>query len=173
MTRVFIIGILFGFPFGGVAGAYCALFGMCMGPEGMRQSIPSAPDPQLPPRQDAKPGPYITQLSPGDESQFQQWAADPNNNSKEYITPNPKADYDARGFWKAMNSGDQNARRAMSDADGKMHAPDTWKTPYHRSFSNESKYALPNAPKWNSRDQLIDGNGKVVWDDRDPKKFHE
>lgn len=126
-----------------------------------------------PPRPDAKPGPYITTLSPEDEKSFRTWAADPKNNSSEYVTPNPKADYDARGFWKAMQSGDPIAKRAMSAADGKLHAPDVWKTPYHRSFSAESKYALPTAPKWNDRDQLLDSTGKVVWDDRDPEHFNE
>lgn len=131
------------------------------------------PKQEAPPRSDAKPGPYFTQLAPAEEQQFRTWAADPNNNSSDYIEPNPTADYDARGFWKAMQSGDPVAKRSISAADGKLHAPDVWKTPYHRSFSRESKYATQDAPQWNDKDQLLDKTGKVVWDDRDPQHFNE
>ncbi len=45
-----------------------------------------------------------------------------------------------------------------------MHFPDTYKTPYHKTFSNESIYALPTAPHWEG-DQLVDQNGNIVFDD--------
>ncbi len=51
-----------------------------------------------------------------------------------------------------------------------MHFTDYWKTPMHETFSNESKFATPDAPKWNNKDQLIDKSGKVIFDDRKHKK---
>ena len=87
----------------------------------------------------AKPGPYVTQLDPQDETRFQSWV-------KQNQIPwqdSPTSDYDMRGFWKAQQSGDPNAKRGAN-----LHFPDTWKTPYHETFSNESKYALPTAGRW-------------------------
>lgn len=108
----------------------------------------------------AKPGPYKTQLAPQEESQFQQWVKQ--NNVPWQDTPT--ADYDMRGYWRAMASG--KAKQSLNANDKTMHFPDTYKTPYHKSFSNESMYALPNAPKWNEQDQLVDSKGHVVFDER-------
>lgn len=33
------------------------------------------------------------------------------------------------------------------------------------SFSNQSIYALPNAPAWNHKDQLVDSGGNVAFDE--------
>jgi hypothetical protein len=108
----------------------------------------------------AKPGPYITKLSSDDESAFQAWV------KKNHVPweDSPVADYDMRGYWKAMVSGDPNAKQAKSNFDGHMHFPDTYKTPFHKTFSNESKYAKPDAPHWVG-DRLIDKNGKVIADE--------
>ena len=110
----------------------------------------------------APPTGFSTNL--GDkEPMFRQWVAankipfDPND-------PNP--DYDMRGFWAALQSGDPRASSAVDPNDQKLHYPDYWKTPYHETFSNESKFALPNAPSWNKLDQLIAPNGQVIFDDR-------
>jgi hypothetical protein len=120
--------------------------------------IPPPPTPPAgPPRPDALPGPYITQLHPEDETKFQQWVKD----NKIPWQDSPTADYDMRGFWKAQVSGDPNAQRAAN-----LHFPDTYKTPYHRSFSNESKYATPAAPRWVNNNQQVDPHGNVTWDDR-------
>lgn len=103
----------------------------------------------------AKPGPYKTQLEEKEESQFQQWV-------KENDIPwqdSERADYDMRGYWKALITGDPRAKRAPN-----KHFPDTWKTPYDKSFSNESMYALPSAPRW-SGNKLIGENGKVLYDE--------
>jgi GGDEF domain-containing protein len=115
---------------------------------------------KVPNAQYAKQGPYKTDLAPDKETAFQTWVK--TNNVPWQDTPN--ADYDMRGYWQAMVAG--NAKQSKNQNDGKMHFPDTWKTPYHKSFSNESQYALPNAPKWNDKDQLIDSTGKVVFDER-------
>src|SRR6266850_2263287 len=87
---------------------------------------------------------YHTPLSPENEQKFQRWVKDtgvPFDNSGE-------SDYDMRGFWRGLQQGDPDAKTAVSQFDGKIHFPDTYKTPYHRTFSNESIYASPDAPHW-------------------------
>lgn len=109
----------------------------------------------------AKPGPYKTTLSLPDELEFQQWV------KKNHVPfdDSPTSDYDMRGFYKAQKSGDPAAQTAVSAFDGKMHFPDTYKTPYHQSFSRESIYATPNAPQWNG-DQLQNRIGTTLVDER-------
>jgi YD repeat-containing protein len=111
-----------------------------------------------------KPGaPYNTNL--GDrEPAFRQWVKD----NKVPFDPDAKGpqDYDMRGFWKALQAGDEKAKSGIDPNDGKLHYPDYWKTPYHETFSNESQWATPDAPKWNDKDQLVDKTGKVIFDDR-------
>ena len=102
----------------------------------------------------------MTQLPPQQEAQFQQWVAQ--NKIPWQDTPN--ADYDMRGYWQALQAKDPNTARQLSAFDGTMHFPDTYKTPFHKSFSNESKYATKDAPSWKG-DRLIDKNGKVLVDE--------
>jgi hypothetical protein len=109
----------------------------------------------------AKPGPYVTQLSPDDETQFQSWVK---QNKVPFENDSSTSDYDMRGYWKAMNSGDANAKQSLSGFDGTMHFPDTFKTPYHKTFSNESMYATPDAPHWEG-DRLVGKDGNVVADE--------
>ncbi len=78
-------------------------------------------------------GNYVTQLGPQEEAMFQQWVMA----NKIPWMDEEKADYDMRGFWKAQQMGDPNAVRNAANA----HFPDTWKTPYHKTFSAESIYA--------------------------------
>jgi 2-hydroxy-3-keto-5-methylthiopentenyl-1-phosphate phosphatase len=105
---------------------------------------------------------YVTQLDPKLEQQFQSWV-------KEKQVPwqdSPTADYDMRGFFQALQSKDPLATTAVNPNDNKIHYPDKWKTPYHKSFSRESKYATPKAPKWNDKDQLVMDDGTVIYDER-------
>jgi len=92
----------------------------------------------------AKPGPYTTTLPQQDEQQFKSWVK--NNNIP--WRDSPQSDYDMRGYWKAQVSGDSSAHTEVNPVDHKPHYPDTYKTPYHKTFSNESKYALPTAGHW-------------------------
>lgn len=105
-------------------------------------------------------GPYVTSLAPAEENEFQSWV----KNNKIPFDPSANSDYDMRGFWKASKAGDPNASTAVSQFDGRIHFPDTYKTPYHKTFSNESKYATPSAPKWVG-DKLIDSSGRVIADE--------
>jgi hypothetical protein len=105
----------------------------------------------------APPGGYLTQLDPAKEAQFQQWV----QQNKVPFDPSPTSDYDMRGFWQSDRSG-----TGVNPNDNMMHFPDTYKTPYHQSFSAESQWALPNAPTWNDKDQLVTPDGRIVFDER-------
>jgi hypothetical protein len=112
----------------------------------------------------AKDGNYRTDL--GDqEPAFRQWVQD--NKVPFDINKTGPDDYDMRGFYKGVQTGDPRAVMAPNPNDGKVHYDDKWKTPYHESFSSESQWAKPNAPSWNEKDQLIDpSNGGVVFDEK-------
>jgi hypothetical protein len=124
------------------------------------------------PSQYAKPGPYVTALTPDEEQKFQQWVK---KNSVPFEDDlSPTSTYDMRGYWKAMTSGDDRAKQSLNQSDQKMHFPDIWKTPYHDTFSNESIYATPDAPKWKGNDKsgwdLVDKSGKVVFSEKQQKE---
>jgi hypothetical protein len=104
-------------------------------------------------------GPYVTQLSPAEESKFQTWVSQ----NKIPFDPSPYADYDMRGYWKSQQGGAP-AGTKTSDFDGRLHFPDTFKTPYHKTFSNESIYATKDAPGWQG-DKLVDQQGRVLADE--------
>lgn len=106
---------------------------------------------------------YQTKLDPNEEIQFRQWLA---SNKVPFNPDQPLQDYDMRGFWKALSSGDALAKSAVDPNDKKLHYPDYWKTPYHQTFSNESQWAGEGAPKWNDKDQLVMPDGTVVFDDK-------
>lgn len=108
------------------------------------------------------PNGYLTHLEPAQEAAFQSWV----KGSSIPFDPSPAADYDMRGFFQAMKGGDPAASTALNQNDGQPHFPDTFKTPYHQSFSRESRYATRDAPAWNDKDQLVDNAGNVVFDER-------
>lgn len=106
---------------------------------------------------------YDTQLPQMDEFQFRQWLQD------KQVPFNPNAagqDYDMRGYWQGLQQENPRAMSGVNANDGRMHFSDNWKTPYHQSFSNESKYAAPNAPQWVNDSQLAAPNGRIVFDER-------
>jgi hypothetical protein len=106
---------------------------------------------------------YLTTLPASDEAKFQQWV----KANKVPFDPSPAADYDMRGYWKALESGDtEHTGTGVNKNDGQLHFSDYFKTPYHKSFSAESQWATKDAPKWNDKDQLIAPDGKVVFDER-------
>jgi hypothetical protein len=110
-------------------------------------------------------GSYQTKLNPLQELAFQSWV----KKNGIPFDPSPAADYDMRGFYRAMLYGDPEAKTTMNANDGMPHFIDRFKTPYHESFSAESQWAKPGAPTWNELDQLVLPSGKVVFDER--KKF--
>jgi hypothetical protein len=95
--------------------------------------------------------PYTTQLKPDEEVQFQAWA----KRNGVRMEPGWNEDYDMRGLWKSNPN---------IVADPRGHWPDTYKKPNHPTFSNESIYATPDAPRWVGN-KLIDNTGRVVADE--------
>ncbi len=107
----------------------------------------------------AKPGPYVTKLSPEDEAKFQQWVQQ--NHVPWQDTPD--ADYDMRGYWKALtNPSDPHHDLTQRAKNG--HYSDYWKTPYSGVFSRESMYATPKAPRWVGQ-KLYTTDGRLVTDE--------
>jgi hypothetical protein len=104
---------------------------------------------------------YSTPLSATEEPAFQNWL----KTNQVPFKDEPQADYDMRGFYKAAQFGDPRATQSLNAGDQQMHFPDTWKTPYHTGFSNESMYAPQSAPRWEG-DVLKTAGGKVVSDER-------
>ncbi len=107
---------------------------------------------------------YQTRLPPPLEREFRGWAAA--HRVPFDVNAAGPTDYDMRGFFQALQRGDPRAMTAVNPNDGRMHYPDYWKTPGHRTFSAESQWAAPGAPNWNAVDQLVLPNGKVVFDER-------
>lgn len=102
---------------------------------------------------------YETHLSSQEEDDFRLWLV----HEGIPFNPNDKfPDYDMRGYYiTSKKSGG-----SLEYKGG--HFPDTWKTPYHRSFSNESIYAPQDAPHWEGN-KLVDRKGEVVYDEDDPE----
>lgn len=113
-------------------------------------------------KQYAKDAPdgYITKLSPEEQQQFNAWT----QQSGVPYDPSPTADYDMPGFWKKLVSGQQ-LDMGVNDVDQRLHFTDEFKTPYYQSFSNESKYATPDAPRWIDAHRLADKSGRVLYDE--------
>lgn len=103
---------------------------------------------------------FNTPLDPGDEQRFQTWVS----YNKVPWRDSPTSDYDMRGFWKAMQAGDPIARTGVSPFDNQIHFPDRWKTPFHQTFSGESMYAQPGAPRWVD-DKLTTSDGRILRDE--------
>lgn len=99
---------------------------------------------------------YQTNLNPGQDFMFDNWAA--KNNVP--VDLSPHSDYDIKGFFKALMAG-KVANSSISPTDGRPHFPDTYKTPYHRTLSNESIYAGANAPHWEGN-KLLSPNGDAI-----------
>ncbi len=116
----------------------------------------------------AKPGPrtFNTALPPQAEAEFRAWVG---GNGIPFNPDEPAQDYDMRGFWQALMSGDKRAISAINQHDGQIHFPDIWKTPMHETFSAESQYANDKAPVWRDDRYLADKAGTVLWDEARPR----
>ena len=119
----------------------------------------------------AKPGPYITKLTPEEEREFRAWAIDQHRQGRlmepEQYFQTENTPYDLRGFWKAEKAGDPRATAEINPYDKQWHRPDVWKTPYEATFSDESIYAIPGkTPRWVGDNSYQLPNGHVIFDDR-------
>jgi hypothetical protein len=106
---------------------------------------------------------FNTQLQPLDEMAFRQWVQ---QNNVPFNPNNAMQDYDMRGFYQGLQQQSPRAQSAVNQNDGQMHYPDYWKTPYHQTFSGESQWAGPMAPRWNPQDQLVAPSGRILFDER-------
>lgn len=112
----------------------------------------------------ANEGPYQTFLGPRDEGEFRNWVSE---NGVPFQPNETEQDYDMRGYWQARQSGDPRARSEVNHSDQRTHYPDIWKTPSHRTFSSDSQYANPMAPRWIDG-KLIGPNGRIIADEMTP-----
>jgi hypothetical protein len=113
----------------------------------------------------AKPGAsgFNTQLDPLNEMAFRQWI----EQNKVPFNPNAaQSDYDMRGFYRGLQQQHPRATSAVNPNDQQMHYPDFWKTPLHQTFSQDSQWAGPVAPRWNESDQLIAPGGRILFDEK-------
>lgn len=110
---------------------------------------------------------FVTSLAPQQERAFQQYLAD--KSDPQDIGRQDSKDYDMRGWWLAHQAGDPRAELQPSE-DGYLHRSDYWKTPFHESFSNESQWATPTAPRWDG-DKLVDGRGNVVFQEQQQEGY--
>lgn len=109
------------------------------------------------------PAGYSTQLPLMDEFQFRNWAA---SNNVPFNPDQPVSDYDMRGFYQASQQQQPGVTTAVNPNDGLLHFTDRFKTPQHASFSNESQWAGPNAPRWINDSQLASPGGRILFDER-------
>lgn len=95
-----------------------------------------------------------------EETAFQNWV----QANKIPFDPNDAhPDYDMRGYYQQLRTDPEAAKTMINPNDGKPHFTDEHKTPYHATFSNESKYATKHAPAWNEHDQLVTPKGQVIY----------
>lgn len=120
-------------------------------------AIPQGPSPY------AQPGAQPTQLGPLDEMAFRQWV---NQNQVPFDPNRSGQDYDMRGFYQGMQQQHPRATAAVNPNDQRMHYPDYWKMPTHKTFSQDSQWAGPIAPRWSELDQLVSPGGRILFDER-------
>lgn len=106
---------------------------------------------------------FNTPLDAGNELAFRAWVSE---NKVPFDVNAAQSDYDMRGFWTALQNDDPRAKSAVNANDGQMHYPDVWKTPSHESFSQDSQWAGPMAPRWNEQDQLIAPSQRILIDEK-------
>jgi hypothetical protein len=101
---------------------------------------------------EASPDPSIfqTKLKEPQERMYKKWLNATKRDTGTDLNPDDPG-YDMRGYWKDIVASGQFKRMEKG-----QHFPDTYKTPFHPTFSHESKYATEDAPYWNGDDQLID-----------------
>jgi hypothetical protein len=102
----------------------------------------------------------MTQLNPQQEQAFLQWVQ---ANQVPFDPKDKFPDYDMRGYYLSTLNNPQATQAAINPVDNELHYPDDFKTPYHESFSSESKWAMPGAPSWDG-ERLMSPKGEVVYE---------
>jgi hypothetical protein len=96
---------------------------------------------------------YETVLPGALEQQFRAWVR---KNNVPFNPDDKTSDYDMRGYYMSQKL---QFEGALGDVPAHLpgaHFPDTFKTPYHATFSDESQYATPNNPFHWRGDTLTD-----------------
>jgi uncharacterized membrane protein YvbJ len=106
----------------------------------------------------------MTQLPLEKEKAFMDWVK---ANKVPFNAQDKYPDYDMRGYYQSLQKGDA-PKAAMNTTTKSLHYPDTYKTPYHESFSAESQWAASGAPTWKGN-KLVAPSGEVVFEDK-PRK---
>jgi hypothetical protein len=106
----------------------------------------------------------MAKLTPEQEQQFVKWVE---SNKIPFNIKDKYPDYDMRGYWLSLQD-PKAAKSAVNKFTGTLHFPDIYKTPYHESFSKESKWATDKAPSWKDN-KLVLPNGTVVFEDKPGK----
>lgn len=127
-----------------------------------QQNAPYAQDPgqqTLLPLEDTQ-GPYETTLSPLMEAIFRHMGQQPakdGQNFFQYFGFNPNRatnDYDMRGLFS----------QGEMEPSPEGHFPDTFKTPYDTTFSDQSAYSTPDNPNhWEGEDLINRKTGRLVF----------
>ena len=107
----------------------------------------------------------MTQLPPEQEQAFANWLK---ANKVPFNPADKYPDYDMRGYYQSLQQGGA-PKAGINPTTKSLHYPDTFKTPYHESFSAESKMATEGAPSWQG-DKLVTPKGEVVFEDKPRKK---
>ena len=115
--------------------------------------------------------PFGTELDPESEKEFSQFA----NQIKQI----PTMDFDLRGAFqeakqkglvKDLLGGKETELGGINPTTQSFHFTDKYKTPFHSSFSKESKFAQTDAPGWvpngDGSFSLVDKMGKTLIDER-------
>ena len=103
----------------------------------------------------------MTQLPPEQEAAFLQWVQ---ANQVPFNPADKFPDYDMRGYYLSLQQGGA-PQAGINEATQSLHFPDIYKTPYHESFSSESKWAKEGAPSWQDN-RLIAPSGEVIFEDK-------
>ncbi len=101
-------------------------------------------------------------LTPQQEQAFQQWVQ---ANKVPFDSNDKYPDYDMRGYYLSLQNNPEAQQSAVNPITQSLHYPDTYKTPYHESFSSESQWATEGAPSWQG-EKLVSPKGEVVFEDK-------
>ena len=103
----------------------------------------------------------LAKLTPEQEQAFLKWV----QANKVPFDPKDKyPDYDMRSYYLSLQNANT-PKAGINPTTGTLHFPDTYKTPYHESFSAESQMAGEGAPSWKGS-KLVTPKGEVVFEDK-------
>jgi hypothetical protein len=103
---------------------------------------------------------YHTKLSKPEEREFHDWFRALGDAIGRPPGSPDDPTYDYRGFWRSQKLGGRGT--GLDPGTGTIHFPDTFKTPVHPTFSNESKYAPAGFDRHWKGNVLVDKTGRAT-----------